>query len=191
MKDKTGFPQLETERLLLRMLTYDDIDTIFPVFSSEEVLRYITAHPVKNADDVKGLIDWGNGLLGKKMGTMWGIFSKKGGSFIGEVNYISRKDNNFAQAVHRGEIGYEMDPRYWGKGFMSEALQRVILHIFSDTGIDRIEAMIHPENARSHNVVARLGFHKEGTLRSYEIWEGEHRDMVLYSLLKTEWGKGT
>ena len=70
---------------------------------------------------------------------------------------------------------------------MTEAIASVILYIFTTTPIDRIEATIHPENTRSHNVVKRAGFQKEGVLRQYVLWEGEHWDMVLYSLLKQEW----
>jgi len=187
MNDTIKFPQLETDRLSLRMLTHDDIDIVFPHFSNEEVTRYVDTYPTKNADEVKELIDWGKGLLEHNMGMLWGIFSKGDGLFLGEVNYVARPDNNFTKTIHRCEIGYDMSPQYWGKGYMSEALRSVIPHIFTDTKIDRIEATIQPENARSHNVVVRAGFLKEGVLRQYVLWEGEYLDYVLYSLLKREW----
>ena len=51
--------------------------------------------------------------------------------------------------------------------------------------------MMHPENIRSHNVIVRAGFQKEGVLRQYVLWEGEYFDTVLYSLLKREWEAAT
>jgi ribosomal-protein-alanine N-acetyltransferase len=104
------------------------------------------------------------------------------------VNCVTRADNNFTQNVHRAEIGYHLIPQYWDKGYMTEALRSVIPHIFTNTGVDRLEAFIRPENTRSHKVVSRVGFQKEGVLRNYVLWEGERWDFVLYSLLKHEWG---
>lgn len=186
MNGKTEFPQLETERLLLKMLSYDNIDGVFSLFSDTEVTRYADAHPVRNEEEAKRIIDWGQALFKNGNGVLWGIFDSENGDFLGDVNCVNHADNNFSQNVHRAEIGYHLRPQYWSKGYMIEALRGVIPHIFEYTGIDRIEAIIRPENKRSHNVVLRLGFQKEGILRNYVLWEGEHWDFVLYSLLKNE-----
>ena len=187
MNNKIEFPQLKTDRLSLRMLTYDDVDTVFPHFSNEEITRYQDNHPVKTVEEVKEIIDWGKGLFEHDMGILWGIFGKESGSFLGEVNYVVRPYNNFTRNIHRAEIGYDLSPQYWGKGYMAETLRSVILYMFNSTAIDRIEATIMPENTRSHNVVLRAGFQKEGVLRQYVLWEGKYWDFVLYSLLKNEW----
>ena len=181
------FPQLETDRLVLGELTHDDIDVVLKHFANEEVARYQDAHPTKNTEEARQIIDWGKNLVKSKMGALWGIFRREDDSFLGQVNCVFRADNNFTMNVHRAEIGYDLTPQYWGKGYMSEAVASVIPYIFSSTPIDRMEATIHPENIRSHNVVERAGFQKEGVLRRYVLWEGEHWDMVLYSLLKQEW----
>jgi ribosomal-protein-alanine N-acetyltransferase len=191
MNKSTNFPQLETDRLVLRKLTYGDTDVVFTHFANEEVSRYVDAHPAENSNDAREIIGWGNYLADNKMGALWGIFRREDGPFLGQVNCVFRPDNNFSMNVHRAEIGYDLTPSYWGKGYMAEAIASVISFIFSNTSIDRIEATIHPENTRSHNVVERAGFVKEGVLRQYVLWEGEHWDMVHYSLLKQEWGAGT
>ena len=121
MNDEIKFPQLETDRLILRMLTHDDIDTVFPHFSNEEITRYQDNHPVKTIDEVKEIIDWGEGLFEHNTGILWGVFSKDGSSFLGEVNYVVRPDNNFTRNIHRAEIGYDLSPQYWGNGYMAEA----------------------------------------------------------------------
>ena len=57
--DTTGaFPRLETERLLLRMLTRDDVDAMLPHFTHEEVTRYADYEPARSAEDVAGIVDW-------------------------------------------------------------------------------------------------------------------------------------
>jgi len=181
------FPQLETDRLILQELTHGDIPAVFAHFSNEEIARYQDAHPTKDNDEAKEIIDWGKGLVEHNMGALWGLFRQEDNAFLGQVNCVFRSDNNFSMYIHRAEIGYDMGPQYWGNGYMTEAVASVIPYIFTETKIDRIEAIIHPENTRSHNVVQRAGFQKEGTLRHYVFWENEHWDMVIYSLLKPDW----
>ena len=187
MNKTIEFPELETKRLVLRELTDEDIPVVFAHFSSEEVARYQDAHPTKNTEEAKEIIDWGRNLLERRMGVLWGVFRREDGFFLGQVNCVFRIDDNFTMNVHRTEIGFDLTPQYWGKGYMSEAIDGVIPYIFTHTPIDRIEAVIHPENVRSHSVVQRAGFRKEGLLRHYVLWEGEHWDMVLFSLLKRDW----
>jgi len=187
MNSVIGFPQLETDRLVLKELTHDDIDVVLKHFANEEVARYQDTHPTKSTEEAKEIIDWGKKLVNNRLGALWGIFRREDDSFLGQVNCVFRADNNFNMNVHRAEIGYDLTPQYWSKGYMSEAVASVIPFIFINTPIDRMEATIHPENTRSHNVVKRAGFQKEGILRKYVLWEGEHWDMVLYSLLKQEW----
>ena len=181
-----AFPQLETERLVLRMLIRDDVDTIFPHFSSDEVARYIDFEPARNVEDMTGIINWGQNLLKNNAGVLWGIFKKEDGSFLGQVNYVIRKDSNLTGNAHRAELGYELSPVYWGNGYISEALRSVIPYVFGTKRINRVEALVHSRNQRSQRVLARLGFRKEGVLREYVLWHGEFWDMVLYSLLKSD-----
>ena len=181
------FPQLETARLILRELTLDDADVIFPHFANKEVARYIDYEPAESIKDVTDIINWGTNLFNKKAGTLWGIFRKEDSSFLGQVNYIARPDDNFTGSVHRAEIGYELTPPYWGKGYMSEAICSVIEHVFSSTKLNRIEAKVHTENNRSLSVLTRLGFHREGILRGYVQWGDGFWDMVLFSMLKKDW----
>ena len=187
MNEKKAFPTLETERLLLRELTYEDIPAVFQHFSNEEVARYADAHPTKTDDEAREIIDWGKGLVEHKMGALWGIIRREDSVFLGQVNCVYRSDNNFAMKIHRAEIGYDLTPQYWGQGYMSEAVETVISHIFTNTSIDRFEGIVHTENVRSHKVLERAGFQKEGVLRNYVLWEGDHWDMVLFSLLKQDW----
>ena len=147
------------------------------------------AKPAVSIKDITDIIGWGNYLIDKRAGTLWGIFRKEDRAFLGTINFVARRDNNFAGMVHRAEIGYDLTPRYWGNGYISEAIRSVIDYILSSTEINRIEAITHNENIRTLNVLSRLGFHKEGILREYVQWQGEYWDMALFSMLKKDWIK--
>jgi len=117
MNNTNKFPQLETDRLILRELTYEDIPVVFTHFSNEEIARYQDALPAKNTEEAKEIIDWGKNLVKQKTGALWGIFLKDEGDFLGQVNCVFRSDNNFTMQVHRAELGYDLTPPYWGKGY--------------------------------------------------------------------------
>lgn len=189
MNEARGFPRLDTERLVLRELTLDDADVVFPHFADEEVVRYEDAKPAANIKDVIEIIEWGRNLASNKTGVLWGIFRKGDGAFLGQVNYVVRSDNNFIGSKHRAEIGYDLTPPYWGNGYMSEAINCAIEFIFDSTQINRIEATVHAQNKRSLDVLSRLGFRREGILREYVQWEGEYWDMALLAMLRRDWTK--
>jgi ribosomal-protein-alanine N-acetyltransferase len=187
MSEARGFPSLDSERLVLRELTLDDADVVFPHFANEEVVRYEDAKPAANIKDVTEIIEWGRNLASNKTGILWGIFRKGDGAFLGQINYVVRPDNNFIGSKHRAEIGYDLTPPYWGNGYMSEAINCAIEFIFDSTQINRIEAIVHAQNKRSLDVLSRLGFRREGILREYVQWDGEYWDMALLAMLKRDW----
>jgi ribosomal-protein-alanine N-acetyltransferase len=189
MSESRGFTQLDTKRLVLRELTLDDADVTFPHFANEEVVRYEDSKAAANIKDVTEIIEWGKNIASNKAGILWGIFRKGDGAFLGQINYVVRPDNNFIGTTHRAEIGYDLTPHYWGHGYISEAISRVIEFIFNSIEINRIEAIVHTENSRSLNVLTRLGFHREGILREYVKWECEYWDMALLAVLKRDWVK--
>jgi len=189
MSEAREFPQLDTERLVLRELTLDDTDVVFPHFADKEVVRYEDAKPAASIEDVTEIIEWGRNLVSSKTGILWGMFRKSDSAFLGQVNYVARRDNNFTGAAHRAEIGFDLTPQYWGSGYAWEAVNRVIEFIFKCTQINRIEGIVHTENSRSLSALKRLGFHREGILREFVKWEGEYWDMVLLTMLKRDWAK--
>ena len=181
-----SFPQLETERLVLRVLTRDDVDAMLPHCSSDEVARYGDYEPARSVEDVAGIVDWGQKLLRDNTGVLWGIFRRDDGSFLGQVNYVTMKDDNSTGSAHRAESGYAVTPVHWGSGYVPEALRSVVPYVFGTGTINRVEALVHSKNLRSLRLLEKLGFRKEGVLQEYVLWKGELWDMVLYSLLKSD-----
>ncbi|WP_432664552.1 GNAT family protein [Wukongibacter baidiensis] len=79
-------------------------------------------------------------------------------------------------------IGYKLDKDKVNKGYMTEALKRVIQYAFDELGLHRIEANIIPKNGPSLKVVEKVGFYNEGTAKKYlrinGVWE-DHIHMVI------------
>lgn len=86
--------------------------------------------------------------------------------------------------VHRhAELAYELAPRYWGRGYMRQAVQALLGWGFSQLGLNRVHAFVMTTNARSIRLLVHSGFVREGTLRQYRIARGEPKDFFLYAVL--------
>ena len=88
---------------------------------------------------------------------------------------------------NRIEIGYDLNPEYWGKGIMQEALSKIIHFAFTSMKINKIEAKIEPENKSSIKLLEKLDFYKEGVLRQHEFEKGKYVDLAIFSILKSEY----
>ncbi|HEV3426497.1 MAG TPA: GNAT family protein, partial [Paraburkholderia sp.] len=90
------------------------------------------------------------------------------------------------EQCRRAEIGFCLQRRQWGKGYMSEAAAAVVEHAFEAVKLNRIEADIDPRNTASARVLERLGFVREGLLRERWIVGDEVTDSALYGLLRSD-----
>ncbi|XP_058212170.1 uncharacterized protein LOC131324279 [Rhododendron vialii] len=89
--------------------------------------------------------------------------------------------------VGRGEIGYALASKYWGKGIVTRAVKMVVSTLFLEwPHLERLEALVDVENLGSQRVLEKSGFHKEGVLRKYVLIKGTSRDAVMFSLLRTD-----
>jgi ribosomal-protein-alanine N-acetyltransferase len=177
-----GMPQLETGRLVLRGLDMDDAEFILRHFGAPSVTEYLLdEEPLTHEEQARDLIRFYLQPAGKTY-NRWGILAKAEGILIGTCGF-----HKWDKRHRRAEIGYDLTPSYWGQGIMTEALHAAIEYGFGEMGLNRIDALVYPENVRSARVLEKLGFQKEGLLREYFCMAGECHDHLLFSLLKREW----
>ncbi|HEV3270339.1 MAG TPA: GNAT family N-acetyltransferase [Candidatus Rhabdochlamydia sp.] len=99
---------------------------------------------------------------------------------------------NFSQ-IFRGPLfkpailGYQIDAVYERKGLMSEAVERGIQYMFEEQNIHRIMANYMPSNARSAQLLQKLGFTIEGRAKKYLLINGQWEDHILTSLTNQRW----
>lgn len=84
------------------------------------------------------------------------------------------------------EVGYTLTSKYQRRGLMVHAMHLLISDLFDRTSLERIEARCAVENHASQRVLERLGFKKEGTLRSYFRLHGKRVDNLLFAILKVD-----
>ncbi len=101
---------------------------------------------------------------------------------IGTVCFSNMLKGAFASCM----IGYKLGKEYCGKGYMQEALTKLIPIICKELSIHRIEAMVMPGNIPSINLLNRLHFIEEGYLHSFAKINGAWEDHILYTYINPE-----
>lgn len=172
------FPSLETDRLKLRPLAIEDADFIFRLLTDPKVTRYTMDEPILDCAQARDLIQFYLGPKGKTE-NRWGIIHKEDGRLIGTCGF-----HRWAQQHYRAEIGCDLDPDYWGRGYMTEALRAAIRNGFERMKLNRIEAIVYIKNDSAIRLLEKLGFKREGTLRDYYHLNGTFYDQYLFSLLR-------
>jgi ribosomal-protein-alanine N-acetyltransferase len=176
------FPELETERLVLREVTIADAEWYLEHFSRKEIVQgqgFPAPKGMKEAREELQLyfVD----LFKERLGFRWGIELKAVGGLIGSCGYYKWLKPDGRQA----EIGYDLDPPYWGQGIMTEALIAIIDFGFQKMKLNRIELLVMPRNKRSIGLAGKLGFKKEGVLREHGFDENMRPvDDVIFSMIR-------
>jgi RimJ/RimL family protein N-acetyltransferase len=103
------------------------------------------------------------------------------GEFLGMVAIVE-----LDLAGRQGEIGYMVAPAARGRGVAGRALRLIAEWALGQLGLERVELRISSDNGPSLRVAERLGFVREGVLRSLHLKDDVRSDVVLYSLLAGE-----
>jgi ribosomal-protein-alanine N-acetyltransferase len=181
------FPRLETNRLILREITIADAEWYLDHFSRKEIVEGQGFPAPKGMKEARKelqihFVD----LFKNRNGFRWGIEKKGEESLIGSCGYYKWLKPDGRQA----EIGYDLDPPYWGQGIMTEALTAITDFGFQKMKLNRIELLVMPRNERSSGLASKLGFKKEGVLREHGFDEKmQPADDVIFSMLRSDWIK--
>ncbi len=174
-----AFPVLKIEDFVLRELTDEDLEAISSIWGSPQVTEKMSSGPLSHEDSVQMLYVL-KSLWKNDAGIRWGV--EHDGRLIGTCGF-----HNIKKSVRRGELGYELDYAYWGKGYMRKALRPVLDYGFNIMRFERIEAFLNVDNDRSAGLLKKLGFVHEGTLRDYARTPKGLIDQNVFSLLKRDW----
>lgn len=182
MNSKRNFPELETERLLLRELNVEDAPFIFKLFSNEKVCKYLYDEEIyTRLEEAKEFIEW-NSNPELKMHNRWGVVRKQDNALMGTCGFDSWDTYN-----HMAEIGFDLWHEYWRFGYMRETLTSAINSGFNNMNLNRINAFVALENDNSARLLEHLGFKNEGIFREKHFFREHYYDHYSYSLLKKDW----
>jgi RimJ/RimL family protein N-acetyltransferase len=170
---------LRTERLVLRPWTLDDADFLFDLYSRWEVQRFIGREPRVMTDRAEAIARAERlAALEHPVHGVWAITDAAtsqpyGALLLKDLPASSGPDASGAGSSGEPlgpsgdtEIGWHLHPDAWGRGYASEAAQRVLQHAF-DGGVERVLAVTHPLNTASQRVALLIGMSDLGVTDAY------------------------
>ena len=141
------FPEIKTERLVLRKIEETDCNIILFLRSDKTVTKFIERpenRKTKNKADAIKFIKEINEANKSNESISWGITLKNNSAIVGTICLW-----NFSNDHKIAEIGYDLSPTFQRKGIMDEALKSVVTFGFSKLNLSKIEAFTHKENESS------------------------------------------
>jgi len=175
---RAGLPVLITPRLTLREVRLSDAATLHRVARNPAVAQFMWPAPAE-LDSFERFIEWtwGERAAGRYVG--FAIVPKGATAATGLFELRQMQPGFF-----RAELGFFIDPEYWGTGLFSEAAQLVLDFAFCVVGIHRIEARATVDNIRSNRALHRLGARQEGILRASFVCNGALADQALWAFVR-------
>ncbi len=174
-----SFPNIETERLILREIKETDIPKLLELQSDTKVNEFLSHRKVETEEDILKFIAHRKMFFEKKWGITWVGAVKETDEFLGICSYNAIDIQN-----HRAEISGELHPKYWRTHIGQETFLSVIRFGFENINLHSITAKTSPSNIATVGILEKFGFQKEGHLID-RIFDGtKYEDQCLYSLIK-------
>ena len=165
---------IESERLLLRKFSLNDIEAVYQFNSNVELHRYTGDEIINSRQRAEQTIkdiwlkDYTNYGYGR-----WALIYKPENKIIGFAGL------KYLAEIGETDIGYRILPQYWGKGLVSEISKQIILYGFNELNLKRIIGIAMPENIASCKVLEKIGF-------SFYKEDGYHGDDNTYNWYKID-----
>lgn len=178
---------LETERLILRRFTPDDVDLVTALDADPAVMRYINGGRPTPRDEIRDdyLPAWlAYYEAGDRYG-FWAAVERETRAFLGWFHLRPRPGD----AADEPELGYRLVAAAWGRGYAVEGSRALMRKAFEDLGARRVYATTMVANEASWRVMEKAGLRRMRVFR--EPWpdriEGEELGDVEYALTRDEW----
>ncbi len=154
---------VETERLILREVSLDDVEFIYTLVNDEGFLRFIGDRGVRTLDDAQAYIQ--DRLTASYVHHGFGLYLtvvKATQTPIGICGLVKR------DGLDDVDIGFAFLPAFVGKGYAFEAAQAIVTYARDILGLKRLVAITLPSNDRSIRLIEKLGLQYEGVVKLSE-----------------------
>ncbi len=172
---------LETERLLMRPWTRDDLDVYAEIFANEETMRFSFKRRALTREESEEALERHVAHFEKHGFGTWAVIPKDVGKIVGYTGL--QLPYWFPALLPSVEVGYRFHPDHWGKGYATEAARESLRYGFEDAGLEEIIAIYEPDNVRSGLVMERLGMRFVKDLRD----PTDQVPLRMYAITKAEW----
>ena len=177
----------ETERLILRRFTDEDVDLLVDLDSDPEVMFHINAGvPTPRSEIVDDVLPAFLRYYRRWPGYgFWAVIRRSDGEFLGWVHLRPEPDS----PEDEPELGYRLRRSAWGRGYAAEASRAVVDRAFAECGARRIVAFTMAAHGASRRVMDKVGLRYVRTFKA--DWPvripGDEQGDVEYAITREEW----
>ncbi|MBE6589379.1 MAG: GNAT family N-acetyltransferase [Ruminococcaceae bacterium] len=175
-------PELTTPRLTLRRMMVADTSDMYEYASRPDVTKYLTWNPHPDRNYTREYLEYLGNRYAAGMFYDWAVVYEPDCKMVGSCGFTS-----FNCTSDSAEVGYVLNPEYWGRGIAAEALDRILEFGFDSLGLHRIEARFIEGNEQSRRVMEKVGMSFEGILREGMLVKGSYVNVGVCSILLREW----
>lgn len=175
--------RIETARLVLREFQEDDWEALLAYWTDPRYQRYYAPVPdVERA--VRSLVGRFIEAQSEQPRSTWqlAIVDPGDGRLLGNAG-VRVND----PALAEGNIGYELAPEHWGRGYATEAARAMLGFGFRELRLHRVWAECVAENTASAHVLEKLGMRREARFREHRWYRDRWWDTLIYAMLDHEW----
>jgi RimJ/RimL family protein N-acetyltransferase len=166
---------IETERLIIRKFTTEDLPKLIELRVEPEVYKYLGGDALQNPEAIKIRLQFYIDCYEKYGFGMSAVIWKETDEMIGWSGLQPLADTGEI------EVGYGFAQEFWGKGLATECAKAWLDHGFNKANLERIVAVAYPENNASWRVMEKLGMKYEKNEEHYGS------DCVFYAISKDEY----
>lgn len=174
--------RIASPRLTLRPVTAADLEDLLEVNGDPAVTRFLPYPTWQSVADGTAWLARMEALASSGTGRQLVLVRNADSKVIGTL-LLFRYD----EGSSRVELGYVLGRSHWGQGLMREAIAAACADAFGRLDLRRIEAEVDPANVASNQLLLRVGFVVEGTLRKRWVARGVAYDTNLYGYLIDDW----
>lgn len=177
---------LETDRLILRDYEESDFDVYYRLKTDDKTMYYLQDIQLHSLEEAQADFDDVLADLEKEDRQFYflHIEIKDTHEQVGSIGYTVVDDTPVGKIVH---LGYFTYPKFWGNGYVSEALHKVLEYAFTQNNVYRVTTGCLAENIGSERVMQKNGLIKEAEHIDYEWHDGKMKTRLEYRLLRKEW----
>ncbi len=169
----SSLPIITSERLTLRSLVTEDQNAIYELRSDKTINKFLDRQPCSSIEQAKNFIEMIKENIEKGGTYYWVITLSDTKEVVGTICLF-----DISNEKKYCEIGYELNPKFQGKGIMQEAVKSVIHFVFDSLNLNMINAFTHKENQKSTNLLSKLNFVKTDEIAT------ENPNLVKFVLTK-------
>ncbi|KGD66195.1 N-acetyltransferase GCN5 [Alcanivorax nanhaiticus] len=166
----------ETERLIVRPLSLQDVPALTAILSDPEVMKF-SVRGVCDEQATRQFVQWCLDCYATHDVGPWALSEKTSGDLVGFCGVGPEQVGD----VEEINLGYRLARRFWRQGLATEAVKGVMQYAFAQKHCESVIVIIEPQHTASVRVTEKAGF------QGYTVQEFHGRPVRLYRMSRDDW----